>query len=61
MCGLWWIIPLTIYLRYLGMTEEIVKNLMCMIYVILFCLAMMYNDYSNLRRIGRNEDGRKLK
>lgn len=59
--GIWWAIPLIILLRYLGLSEDISKNIVCLLYVMLIGLAMIYNDYSNLRRIGLNEYREKIK
>lgn len=55
LCGIWWIIPIMILLHHLGLKEDLVSNLGCLIYIILFGLAFIFNDYSNLRRIGLDE------
>jgi len=61
MLGVWWLIPLMLYLRYLGMSQEDSSDLICGLYLLIFFIGMVFNDYSNLRRIGMNEYRRKLK
>ena len=48
-------------LMMLGLTAEIIKYMLCIVYVFVFSWAIIDNDYSNLRKIGKDEYRRPLK
>jgi len=52
------LIPLLIWI---GVPKEIIKNILIVIYITVWCWAIIDNDYSNLRKIGLDEYRRLLK
>jgi len=60
--GIWWQIPLLLYLSSkLNLSEKCMETVSIALYLGLLFLGMVFNNYSNLRRIGLNEYHRKLK
>ncbi len=55
------LLPLVLLLAYLGIDGELRRGLTMGAYVLLFGWMMLDNDYSNLRRIGLDENRRPLR
>lgn len=56
-----WMMPFAITLATLGVNGESVRNICVLLYLILCGAALMFNDYTNLYRIGLDTDHNKIK
>lgn len=54
------LIPTVFLLRYFEVCGDVAKWLIIAQYSVVFYLAMIYNDYTNLRKIGMDEFRNKL-
>jgi hypothetical protein len=55
------VLPVFISMVVLGFPIELVKTVTAVLYVLLIGVLWLFNDYSNLRRIGMDEYRKRLK
>ena len=51
----WWLLPLMLWLYSLGLDIQAVKCIAFLLHMSLFMMGCIFNDFSNLRKIGLDE------
>jgi predicted CDP-diglyceride synthetase/phosphatidate cytidylyltransferase len=59
-CPVWLFVVFTALMACFPGSADIVRTSVIVAYLVLFCVGLICNDYSNLRRIGLNEYHEKL-